>query len=245
MRTGRIRLLWLTVAAVVVAAVVVPLYFVASTGGARATGGKKVLLVGDSLTAQSSPVTSSRLEARGYDVKVVAIPASGLLDTDPGINWSARIKSLVSTFNPDVVVVEFIGNYGYFGLRPGVVDRSPTFYRQWAAAAQSAENVLASRHAVVYWVIGPPVESAAEESQLVTVGRIYAHLKVPYARSGPPPTIDMVAPFAGPNGQYTPSKVTPDGSVVQLRTPDGTHLTPAGQLRFGDTVAGAVSRGAS
>jgi hypothetical protein len=244
MRKGRIRLLWLVVAAVLVAAVIVPVYFSVRSGGKLVlTGGKRVLLVGDSLTVQSAPVSSSRLEAKGYDVHVVAIPASGLLDTDPGINWPARFKNLVATFDPNTVVVEFIGNYGYFGLRPGVVDGSPTFYRQWAGAAQNAENVLASRHAVVYWVVGPPVEQAAEETQVMSVDRIYAHLKVPNAQNGAPPTIDMVTPFAGPDGQYTPSKVGAKGRVAQLRTPDGTHLTAAGQLLFGETVAEGVSRG--
>lgn len=226
-------------AAILAAAVVVPIYFYALVGG------KKVLLIGDSLTAQSAGTTSAGLEAHGYDVQVMALPGSGLLDTDPRINWPARFANLVRSYNPDVVVVEFIGNYGIFGLRPGVADGSPRFYSEWTAAAQNAENVLGSRHAVVYWVIGPPVRRDFSEAKLMALDKIYEHLKVPHALYGSPPTIDMITPFGGPNGQYTQDKVGAHGQVVQLRLPDGTHFTPAGELVFGEIVTNAVSRGAS
>jgi hypothetical protein len=236
---GRRRVLWLTGAAVLAAVVIVPIYFYALAGG------KRVLLIGDSLMVQSSAVTSAGLEARGYDVQVMAVPGSGLLDTDPRINWPARFTNALDSYNPDVVVVEFIGDYGLFGLRPGVVDGSPRFYSEWMAAAQEAENVLGSRHAVVYWVIGPPVQRQSSEVKLMTLDQIYEHLKVPHALYGSPPTIDMVTPFGGPNGQYTQDRKGDQGRVVQLRRSDGTHFTPAGELVFGETVTNAVSRGAS
>lgn len=74
-RKGRRRVLWLAGVAILAAAVIVPIYFYALVGG------KRVLLIGDSLMAQGSAVTSAGLQARGYDVQVMVVPGSGLLDT--------------------------------------------------------------------------------------------------------------------------------------------------------------------
>ena len=96
----------------------------------------------------------------------------------------------MASFDPDIVVVEFIGNYGVFGTRPGIVARSPQFYAAWAAAAQELERILTTRGAQVYWVIGPPVPLPTSQRQLLQLDHIYETLEAPNTASGHPLTVD-------------------------------------------------------
>src|ERR1700730_239914 len=101
---------------------------------------KRVLCIGDSLTSGAALAVTEQLQARGFEPGVHAIPGSGLLDTK--VNWADQARQLVAQFNPDVVVVEFIGDYGLLGERPGVAPNSHEFFTQWASAAQELEDIL-------------------------------------------------------------------------------------------------------
>ena len=78
---------------------------------------KTVLCVGDSLTSGAAQALNDQLQAKGFDPVLHAIPGSGLLDTK--VNWADTARQLVAQFNPDVVVVEFIGEFDDIILRPG------------------------------------------------------------------------------------------------------------------------------
>ena len=205
------------------------------------TGGKKVLAVGDSLMFQSSSALSDDLGSHGFDVKVMAIAGSGLLDTK--INWPDRLRQSIASFDPDEVVVEFIGNYGPFGTRPGVQVNTQQFYQQWAAEAQRVEDILTARHAVAYWVIGPPVRDPPGKDTVMMLSTIYQHLHAPGLLSSTPPTIDAFTPFSNSLGVYTDYGRATNGKVMRLRTSDGVHFTPAGTLLFARTMSDAVVAG--
>lgn len=204
------------------------------------SGGTRVLSLGDSLTAQSDTQIMDDLGGRGYDVRVNALSGSGLLDAK--VDWNAIARVQVQDFNPRVAVVEFIGNYGPYGTRPGIVDGSPAFYLAWAAAAQQLENTLASRGAKVYWVIGPPVQSAKLQQKVSRIDQIYAKLRPP-GSTKTVPLINMYKAFGGPGGTFREFLPGPNGKPVQVRAPDGTHLAPAGVALFSKTIADAVSSG--
>jgi hypothetical protein len=191
---------------------------------------------------QSASVVSSDLESKGFSAQVHPIPGSGLLDTK--VDWATEARSLVRAFDPDIVVAEFIGDYGLLGTRPGIANSaSPQFITQWAAAAQTIEDILTARGAQVYWVLGPPVAQVAGETELQAIDRIYVHLHAPNTPSGRPLTIDLVGPFSAPGGGYAQDLPGPNGSPVQVRSADGTHFTPAGISRFASTIADAVASG--
>ncbi len=143
------------------------------------------------------------------------------------------------------LIVEFIGDYGLLGERPGVDPTSREFFTQWASAAQQFEDILTSRGAQVYWVLGPPVAQLVGERELVALDYIYQALHAPNTRMGRPLTIDAVRPFSAPGGGYSEFLLDPHGHRVQIRTPDGTHLTAAGDLLFARTMANAVALGPS
>ncbi len=237
-RARRTRGLWplaLALAVFTTAAVAVPL----GSAGAQT---HSVVLMGDSLLAEAAGDITTSLEAQGDTVDAsAAVPGAGLLDT--GISWLSTARSLVAKDDPDVVVVEYVGNYGYFGGIKGVSVYTRAFYRRWAAAAQRLEDVLTSRGATVYWVIGPPVDSPTvpkAESGIVVFDRAYANLHAPHTVSGRPPLIDVTPAVTGGTGTYEESIPNPAGGVVQVRQRDGVHFTAYGASLFAGAIVSAV-----
>ena len=224
--------LWVLVAMIVAIAITVPLAVLEHQR-------KTAVLIGDSLTAESAPSISVYLQARGYSVYPEAISGSGLLDTE--VDWLARGREFIAQYNPNVVTVEFIGDFGFLGTPPGVQGNTPTFYRDWAAAAQELENILTSRGAQVYWVIGPPVENPALQTTITNLDYIYEHLHAPNTASGTPLLINVTPALTEPGGKYTEYLPGPGGGApIQVRTPDGIHLSMYGVAIFGRAIAEGI-----
>ncbi len=203
------------------------------------TSHRKVLLIGDSIMQSAGPAATGDLQRQGFQVQVVAYFGTGLLDTK--FDWLSRMRSLVAQYQPDIVVVEFVGNYGLFGTRPGIADGTPQFYAAWASAAQQATDILSSDHAQVYWVLGPPMAKQAMEQKVMTLDSIYLALRAPTSPARRPLFVDEVKPFVDAQGRYLPSIVGPDGKQIPLRMPDGVHLAvPAGTQRFADAITAAL-----
>jgi len=224
--------LWLAALVVVVAAIAAPL---AVLGSQR----KQVACFGDSLTAEGVGAIADYLDFQGYAVHSEAAAGSGLLDTQ--VHWLDHARYVVAQLDPSVVTVEFIGDFGYFGAPPGVQLNTPTFYRDWAAVSQQLENILTSRGARVYWVVGPPVQNPTIQTTITNLDRIYAHLHAPNTASGRPPLINVTPALSGPGGAYTEFLPGPGGVPVEVRTPDGTHFTLYGVALFGQAVAEAIA----
>lgn len=228
--TRRRRWLGLAVAVVVVAAITVPLVV--------ANSHKTAVLLGDSLTNESSTTISSFLEVRGYSVHPEAIPGSGLLDTE--VHWLSRGRQFVSEYDPSVVTVEFIGDFGYLGAPPGVQVNTPSFFQDWARVAQQLEDILTSRGAQVYWVVGPPVAVPSIQTTITHLDRIYAHLHAPNTASGRPPLIDVTPALTEHGGRFTEYLPTSGGTTVEVRTPDGIHLTIYGIVLFARAIVDGI-----
>jgi hypothetical protein len=196
-----------------------------------------VAVVGDSLSAESLPAIEAYLELFNDRVVPVAQPGSGILDTE--VNWQAHAASLIAEHDPSVVVVEFIGDYGFLGARPGIASGSPAFFAAWAAAAQALEDTLSSRGATVYWVVGPPVANPTLQATISELDAIYAHLKVP-GSSAHPPLIDVTPAMSGGTGTYQENLPGPGGAPIAVRTPDGTHFTLYGTTLYARAIAEAL-----
>jgi uncharacterized protein len=223
---------WVAAFVIIVAAVAAPLAVLEAQK-------KTVVMMGDSLTAEAYWAAADYL-GQGYNVQPAAIGGSGLLDTE--VNWVARSRQVIDDSNPSVVVAEFIGDYGLLGERPGVAVHSLAWFQQWAQVAQQMENVLTSKGATVYWVVGPPVQDPANNAAIVELDKIYANLHAPNTASGHPPLINVTPLLTGGTGKYTEYLPGPNGKPVEARTPDGTHFTLYGIALFGKAVAEAILR---
>jgi len=224
--------LWMSILVVVVVAVAIPLAVIGDRN-------KTVVCFGDSLTAESDGAIAGFLDFQGYTVQNSAIAGSGLLDTN--IDWLNIGHQMIAKYDPSVVTVEFIGDYGFAGTPPGVAAYSPTFYTDWAAKAQQLEDILTSRGAKVYWVIGPPVANPTIQTVITNLDRIYEGLHAPNTASGRPPLIDVTPALTGNKGVYTEYLPGKGGIPVEVRTPDGTHFTLYGIALFGRAVAEAIA----
>jgi hypothetical protein len=228
--TRRRGWLGLALAVIVVAAITTPLVVLNSH--------KTAVLLGDSLTDESSTTLSSFLAIRGFSVHPEAIPGSGLLDTE--VNWLARGRKYVAEYDPSVVTVEFIGDFGYLGAPAGVEINTPTFYRDWAQVAQQLEDILTSRGAQVYWVVGPPVAVPSIQTTITHLDRIYGDLHAPNTASGRPPLINVTPALTGNTGRYTEYLPGQNGAPAEVRTPDGIHLTIYGILLFAQAITDGI-----
>jgi hypothetical protein len=74
--------------------------------------GERVLVIGDSLLANTAPSLEPRLAATGATVKIEAHSGSGL-GSDLWLygDWFQRAPELMREFHPTVVIVEFCCNY--------------------------------------------------------------------------------------------------------------------------------------
>lgn len=203
-----------------------PAYYVVAGGRANRQPGKtRVLFVGDSITGQVlvDGQGQALFEHAGFDVQRSTRSGFGLLD-DPQHGYSRDMAMRVSSFDPDVVVVEFIGNYRAFddpGLR-GVAVNTPRFYAAWQREAGDLTTQAAARGAQVFWVLGPTVgisQSWADRVHEIAQG--YLRLSTTHPRTG---YIDAFSALGDP---WRPAPT---------RSPDGVHLTATG----GATLAHAI-----
>jgi hypothetical protein len=81
------------------------------------------------------------------------------------------------------------------------------------------------------------VQQPQGEQNLRELDSIYKDLEAPDTGSGHPPIIDLNPAFGGPADTFNEYLSGPHGTQVQVRTPDGTHLTLAGAEVFGRVIA--------
>ena len=186
----------------------------------------------------AAPDIATDLGPRGDRVDAsLAVNGAGLLDTSP--DWLVSARKMVADFDPTVVVVEYVGNYAVFGgPLPGVTVYSPAFYRDWSQRAQRLEEILTSRGATVYWVLGPPIAPAVPEAGIQRLDAIYEHLKAP--GGGPPPFIDITPAVTGGTDRYHMSLPGPSGRSIKVHLPDGVHFTPYGYSLMARAIADGI-----
>ena len=212
------------------------------TGEAVPTTVQDVLLVGDSIMKSVGPALARQLGAR-WRVHNEGVNGSGLLT--PGVfNWPRHLPASLNRFDPDIVVMLFIGNYtsdpaqkwvGANGRRvPDVY--SPAFAREWGRQADRFVTQMIGSGAAVVLVLPPPMISA--RAQTVT-DRLRAEYRAVAARHPEVTLADATTAVGGPHGEWVATRPTASGGRAPVRTADTVHLAPHGQdlvareIRFG------------
>lgn len=145
-------------------------------------------------------------------------------------NWPAEVQRIMTTFQPDMLVVSL-----------GLNDRQPLVDRnhvhtdygtpEWAQkytdhATQLLQNA-ANAKAGVLWVGIPVMRDAVANNDATEKDRLFAEAVSKLSRSN----IKYVEPWRlNPSGPEVYKSIGPgrSGSVVTLRAPDGIHFTSAG-----------------
>ena len=194
----------------------------------RKPGPPRVVLIGDSLMYQASPATEAVFQARGWETSPNGVPGTGILLTAPGESvpaWEQRSAEILDDFDPDVVVLTFIGaHYTTDGSEPPPL-AGEEMREAWTAAFRRLDALLRSRGATVWWTLVPPIRDAPWRDQALLVNEITR-------AEAPERTIDAYEEFGG-DGPWDPTD----------RDPDGTHFDETGNQRFAELVADTVTPG--
>jgi hypothetical protein len=195
------------------------------------------LLVSGDFTAQ---VLGGSLERASDETGVVDTAvhhesASGLT-RDDYFDWSAAMDEDIDEHDPEVVVV-VLGVNDAQGIV--VEDGTPAQLGdpRWAEEYRRRVGGLMDRvradERMVVWVGQPPMRDPDFGARMAELNQIYA------AEAAGRPWVTFVDPAAlvgGPDGGYAQTGTDAAGAPVELRQPDGIHLTPAA----GDLIAAHV-----
>ena len=195
----------------------------------RRPGPTRVVLMGDSLIAFNTMGVEDALGAK-YETTNAGIGGASLLDSN--VCDGSRARTLIQHYDPDVVVVEYTGNYaqrpvtGVLPCRPVVRYGSRDFYNQWKASARLNQRELHARQARVIWVAVPQTTDDPYRTVVPGLNRISR------AVAGSDRNVaDAWSRFGG--STYAPA----------LHLADGLHLNEPGNEVLADVIAAQVRHG--
>ncbi len=220
--------------ATVLVAILVLVASVATSGCSFFDKKVDVLYIGDSIMNQTGPFAEAYLVDQpgvaSTKTKVEGINGTGLL-TPKLVDWQAKAKQLIDTYQPKVVVVLFIGNYTDTDLwvgadgQPVPNDYGERFFAEWGAQAEKLTTVLSARGAKVDWVLPPPLAGDEGKRREAGMRKTYEDLK------GRVPAIELVdarLALGGGAGEWVWRRPGVDGGEVTVRQGDSVHLTEDG-----------------
>jgi hypothetical protein len=190
----------------------------------RRPGPIRVLLMGDSVTYFSQNRVQPLLGPK-YQVITGAVAGQSLLDQNVCNGTWAR--SLVQLYDPDVIVVEYLGNYRNlqpFGVGSCVSTPygSAKFYKKWETSARMQQRSLRVKGGRVIWAQMPTTNFPPYYNSLI-FNAIYAKIAGKQAT-----LLDAWTPFGGPI--YNAAK----------HQTDGIHFNTPGNVLYASLVAGAA-----
>jgi lysophospholipase L1-like esterase len=213
-------------------------------GGERAkrsvevvSGRLRMLATGDSEIQELDDMLGGDLAAKGVGVTGEAHISTGI--SKPFMfDWVKRAAAQAAGLHPDITVV-FIGANDGFPLPAATGRTSYCCGQAWVAAfAKRTESMMSSylRDGAgrVYWFTLPAPRNAAAQPVFRAINRAYAiaAASFPYGVE----LVDLVPVFT-PGGVYR-QDMTYDGRTVDVREPDGYHLSLGG-----DAIAAGVLLG--
>jgi hypothetical protein len=228
-----------------VAAVVCVIVTVA--GCSRSEPEARVLLVGDSVMKETGEHVEEALESLpdigSVEVENAGVNGSGML-TPSVYDWQTRARELVEEFDPDVVVVLFVGNYADDNLW-AAADGSPIegytdeFFAAWGEQTNLMMETLTSQGAEVYLVHPPPLPIPEGERRVTALRDVNIQVATNFPGTA---LIDGTAALSDEEGRFADElPVPPNGEVETVRQPDGVHLTPAGGRLLAQAVAEVIA----
>jgi len=195
----------------------------------------RVLILGDSLGIDmGGPLQNDLANTGVVQATLDARESTGLTRPDY-FNWPAELQSDLGTSRPQVVVVMIGANDPQdFPGPPDVPYASPQWNVIYAGRVAAFMQLAQSQGATVLWVGMPPMQRPQLSSEMADIDAIDQKQA---ALCTPP--VDFISSWTllgTPQGGYTPFITNGSGQVVNVRTPDGIHLTPAG----GEVLSQAV-----
>lgn len=187
----------------------------------------RVLIVGDSIGIDVGGPLQNDLSNTGVATAFLDARESTGLTRPDYFNWPAELQTDLKSFAPQIVVIMIGANDPQDFLGPPDVPYGST---QWnglyAQRVSSFMQLAQSTGASVLWIGMPPMQSGQLTAEMSDVNAVVQQQAVQQH-----PAVDYLSTWTllgTPQGTYTPFVTTSGGQVLNVRTPDGTHLTPAG-----------------
>ena len=201
----------------------------------------RVLSVGDSLGVDFGGPFVNDLAATGVVNATLDAHVDTGLSRPDYFDWPAELQSDLTKYQPQAVVV-FLGandpqnfvvggqalSFGTQAWRDAYSQRVGDFM---AAATSSGARVM--------WIGMPPMADPVLNAKMASLDQIYAseaasHPGVTYLSSWPV--------FSDPQGSYAQYLPDSSGAEVDVREPDGTHVSPGGAERLSRASIAAIDQ---
>ncbi|MGO8825593.1 MAG: DUF459 domain-containing protein [Acidimicrobiales bacterium] len=187
----------------------------------------RLLIVGDSIGLDMGGPLQSDLAGTGVVNAALDGRVSTGLTRPDYFNWPAELTADLKSTQPQVVVVMIGANDAQDFLGPPDV---PYTSSQWntlyAQRVAQFMGIAESGGATVVWVGMPPMQDPGLNAQMSDLNAVVqqraaaAHPAVTY--------VSTDKSLGTAQGGYTAFVTNAAGQIVNVRTPDGTHLTPGG-----------------
>jgi uncharacterized protein len=197
---------------------------------ASAANPVRILLVGDSLGLDLGGSLQNALASTGIVTATLDGKESTGLTRPDYFNWPAELSNDLTTLHPQVIVAMMGANDPQDFLGPPEIPFGTAAWNaQYVQRTEDFMRLATSQGAKLVWVSLPGMQDPALNSKIAVVNQLQkqAAAAVPgvvYLDSGP-----VIGGTSSPYSAF----IVQDGQNVNVRTPDGIHITPQG----GDLLA--------
>jgi hypothetical protein len=203
-----------------------------------ATHPERVLVLGDSLGIDLGSVLVQDLD----QTKVVQATLDGKVDTGLArpdyFNWPAELSADLSRYTPEIVVVMIGANDDQdFPGPPDVPFGTTAWDKTYRARVSSFMAEAGSHGARVIWVGMPPMQAPGLSS---AIQRINGLVQQAAARNRNVDYVPSWTLIGTASGQFTPYLME-GGREVNVREPDGTHISPGGAQVLSGAVESCIT----
>ncbi|HWE71148.1 MAG TPA: DUF459 domain-containing protein [Acidimicrobiales bacterium] len=195
-----------------------------------------VVVIGDSIGIDLGQPLTNDLIGTG----VVSATLDGKIDTGLSrpdyFNWPAELQADLAIHHPQLVVVMMGANDPQSLVVNGtaVAYGTPAWNTAYSDRAGAFMDTATSAGAHMLWVGMPPMAGSQLDGQMNTVNSLVQAQAT--ARAAGVTFLSSRTVLGTPQGGYTAYLTNGAGSEINVRTPDGIHLTPDG----GEVLSQAV-----
>jgi hypothetical protein len=202
-----------------------------------ATDPLRVLVVGDSLGIDLGDVLVNDLDQTGVVQATLDGQVSTGLTRPDYYNWPAELATDLARYTPQVVVVMMGANDAQdFPGPPDVPFGTSAWDGIYRSRVLAFMDEATAQGARVLWVGMPPMQAPGLSAAMQRIDGLFQQA------AAKNPNVDYVSSWTvlgTPSGQFTPYLVE-NGQEVNVREPDGTHITPGGAQVLSVAVEGAI-----
>jgi hypothetical protein len=200
------------------------------------TGPLRVVEIGDSLGVDLGQAMENTWSPADVQLTMAARSDTGLANS-AYFNWPSALSGLLGSAHPQVVIV-LMGANDLQSIVTGptvLYEETPAWNAAYSARVTAiiSESVHGGAH--VLWVGAPAMQNAFINAGMTQINGIVQEVVARYPGEAAFLSANSVL---APAGSFVFDVNAPTGMTVQVRTPDGVHLMPAGA----DILAVAVAK---